>query len=117
MKIILTEKAVVQLNTGPETAGDAHLKLVYDAEGCGCAVSGIASLWIVPGPQEGDAQAESNWGRLWYEPRQEVFFDEELILDYRAEKRAFVLKSKGQIYNPLLLPVDKRPSLTKTAAE
>jgi uncharacterized protein YqkB len=117
MKIILTENAIARLNTWPGPAGNTHYKLVYDTEGCGCAVNGMAALWIVPGPQEGDVQAESNWGRLWFEPRQEIFFEEELILDYRAGNRAFVLKSKGQIYNPLLLPVDKRPSPGGTAAE
>lgn len=82
--------------------GETLFKLLYDTDGCGCAVNGIAR--IVPGPfrslEEGEALAAEDPYPVAYETRQEVFFEEELKLDYDASAQTFVLKSDSQFYNP-----------------
>lgn len=111
MHLTFTEQAVQRIEAklgAPD--GRYRLKLVYDSEGCGCAVSGMAQLWVVDGPQPDDRQAESEAFPVLYEPRHEVFFDETMTVDYPEGKRNFVLKSKGQIYNPMMNLIDKRSS-------
>lgn len=83
-------------------------KLVYDSEGCGCAVSGVPALWAVEAPLADDVKAEGGPVRVWYEKRHEVFFDERMRVDYDAAGRRFRLLSDGQIYTNRLAVVDRR---------
>ncbi|RKP56955.1 hypothetical protein D7Z26_02905 [Cohnella endophytica] len=83
-------------------------KLVSDSEGCGCAMNGVAALWAIQAPQEGELQAESNAFEVWYEKRHEVFFDESMRVTYQPEHRAFKLASDGQIYSNRLRIEDRR---------
>ncbi|QTH45067.1 hypothetical protein J4772_12045 [Cohnella sp. LGH] len=85
------------------------LKLVSDSEGCGCAMNGVAALWVIRKPEKGDLQAESNGVEVWYEKRHEVFFDERMRVSYAPSKRAFKLASDGQIYSNQLRLEDRRP--------
>lgn len=83
------------------------LKLVYDAEGCGCAVSGVPALWLISAPQHGDLTADTNAFHVYYEERQAVFFEAELCIDYVPATRAFKLKSKQQTYHDGMLILNK----------
>jgi len=86
------------------------VRLVYDTEGCGCAVDGVAALWAVDEPLAGDAEAIGSPAgiRLWYDKRQAIFWDEELRLAYNPDRRAFALASDGQTYSNRLALQDRR---------
>jgi uncharacterized protein YqkB len=77
------------------------LKLVYDNEGCGCAVNGVAQLWMIPSTNATEAwpQAAGSPLQIMYAQKDAIYFEERLIIDYRASGKAFVLKSDNQIYN------------------
>jgi uncharacterized protein YqkB len=77
------------------------LKLVYDNEDCGCAVNGVAQLWMVPTTQASEEwlEAKSATFQIMYARKDVIYFEERLTIDYRAAGRAFILKSDNQIYN------------------
>jgi uncharacterized protein YqkB len=109
LKIVFTDTAAAQIRETLGTEpGPFRLKLVYDAEGCGCAVNGLAQLWITDGPGPGDAEADGTPYRVFYEPRHEIFFDDAMTVDYLPAKRAYVLRSNQQIFNPMMSLTDKR---------
>ena len=107
MKMQLTSTAQRRLAEYAPAAGD-RFRLVYDAEGCGCAVDGVAQLWLVdvPGPQ--DKFCENSPIPLLYDTRTEIFFEDRLKLDYRINQKAFVLSSDSQIYHHGMSIIDKR---------
>ncbi|WP_166241589.1 iron-sulfur cluster biosynthesis family protein [Paenibacillus turpanensis] len=77
------------------------IKLVYDSEGCGCAVSGVPSLWLLEAPGKDDLVAEGESPvTICYEQRHEIFFEPKLKLGYNEARSTFSLSSDGQIYNP-----------------
>ncbi|WP_127585590.1 iron-sulfur cluster biosynthesis family protein [Paenibacillus koleovorans] len=111
MQITVTPAAVNQLQLHLDAAPHgppARVKLAYDAEGCGCAVDGVAQLWLVDGAGPDDAEAEGSRFRILYSLKHEVFFDEALTLDYNPDRRIFSLKSKQQFYNSMMSLVDRR---------
>ncbi|MDP5273962.1 iron-sulfur cluster biosynthesis family protein [Chengkuizengella axinellae] len=79
-----------------------YIKIAHDAEGCGCIMSGVAQLWIVDEKQEFDMETMADSIPFLYDSRHEVFFEDELKLDYNASKKSFSLSSKQQIYNSTL---------------
>jgi uncharacterized protein YqkB len=87
---------------------DATVKLVYDIEGCGCAVDGVPALWAVDRLEPDDVPAEGSAFPLWHKRQQEIFFEPELRIGYLEEKRAFTLSSDNQIYTNRLALVDQR---------
>ena len=87
----------------PEMIG---LKLHYEADGCGCALSGVVRLQPLTNVE---ISAKSDWHNgstssvpVYYEPRFEIFFEEHLFLHYTPERKCFKLSGKGQIYNPCM---------------
>ena len=88
-------------------------KLVFDSEGCGCSVDGVAALWAITAPEIGELQADSNQLEVWYEKRHEVFFDHLMRISYLPEHRSFKLASDGQIYSNRLKLDDKRKSIAE----
>jgi uncharacterized protein YqkB len=109
MYIHHTEAAQNRLASYPLSAGD-RIRLVYDSEGCGCAVSGVASLWLVSESEGDELRAETNAETLpiTFLKRHEIFFEEQMQLDYSEERLAFRLSSKGQIYGSGILVTDRR---------
>lgn len=108
MQIEITEAAAQQIakRTGLDNCA---LQLVFDAEGCGCAVSGVPQLWIIsPASSHHLLQAASVPVPILYEKRHEVFFEDELKLDYRPDHLVFQLKSRQQIYNAGMSLIEKR---------
>ncbi|WJH34107.1 hypothetical protein N6H14_29880 [Paenibacillus sp. CC-CFT747] len=73
MQIVFTDAAKEQLET--KAAGSGRLKLVYDTEGCGCAVNGVPDLWIEPAQPEhsGELAVESNYVPVACDRKSEVF--------------------------------------------
>lgn len=78
--------------------GAKQWKLVFDTEGCGCAVNGVPTFWIVASPDPQDKQAETNFGEAWIKPQHELYFDDRLRVSFVPEHRSFKLASDGQIY-------------------
>lgn len=106
MQITFTKQALEQIDKH-HIAGEEKLKLVYDNEGCGCAVNGVPTLWIVQQPGERDLHAEGTPYEVLYEKKHEVYFEDRMTLDYR-DNGGYILKSNGQIYNANMSLIDKR---------
>ena len=101
MEIRVTESAQKEIEA-QLAKHDLHaLKLVYDNEGCGCAVNGVAQLWMIPAVIATSALPEATGSELQivYAQKDLIYFEDRLIIDYRASGRAFILKSANQIYN------------------
>ncbi|WP_230632545.1 iron-sulfur cluster biosynthesis family protein [Paenibacillus athensensis] len=88
--------------------GKGLLRLVFDSEGCGCAMNGVPTLWLVDRPEPGDLEAESAPLALVYRGKDEIFFEDKLFIDYQDRNKSYILKSSGQIYNAGMSVVDKR---------
>ncbi|WP_199614746.1 iron-sulfur cluster biosynthesis family protein [Paenibacillus alkalitolerans] len=110
MLIELSQSAEKQLQS-KKLVNSERIVLVYDSEGCGCAVSGVAALWIADGEIQGDemVRAQSNTDTpIYYLSRHEVFFEEKLRIDYREDRRSFALTSDNQIYGMNVGLTDRR---------
>lgn len=98
MEITITAAAIEKINE--KTAGrDGYLKLKYDTEGCGCVVSGVAALWLVPQLEDDDIAIETNDQKVYLEKSKMVFFDEQMKIDFSKASNCFQLKSPQQILN------------------
>lgn len=103
MQITCTQAALDKIAL--ELQPGKQLKLLYDTEGCGCAVNGVPALRLISEPEPDDQLASGSPLPIWYDPRQAVFFEAQLRIDYKAERHAFTLAGPGQIYSssmPLL---------------
>lgn len=109
MRIDLTPAAEGRLAAAG--ADPRPLKLVYDIEGCGCAVDGVARLWRVRSAEPGDGTACDDPVVILYDRRQAVFFEDRLILDVQEATGTFILKSDNQIYGWGLSIEDKTDEL------
>lgn len=84
------------------------LKLVFDTEGCGCSVNGVPTLWLVNEANAEDVPAETNTIPLIYKAKDEIFFEENMKIDFQEGNKSYILKSNNQIYNAGMSLVDKR---------
>jgi len=106
MYITQTQEALDQLlHMNPSE--QPTIKLVYDTEGCGCAVNGVVQLWRMNDMSSEDLIGFDQDVRIIYAARQEIFFEDHLTLGYNQTKRVFELKSKSQIYNLFIPLIDK----------
>lgn len=114
MEFHLTQTASLQLHTQLKDDHSCMLKLVYDADGCGCIMSGVSALWLIQASEPDVIEAALTEGSdpsplpIVHDRRHEVFFEEQLTLDYNPSKKSYILKSKSQIYNNQIKIVDKR---------
>lgn len=97
-QLIFTEASMKRLATRyPQ--GETMFKLFYDTELCGC--EGIYR--IIPEPARditgNELLAANAPYRVYYETRQDFYFEDELRVDYNESNQSFVLKSDGQYYN------------------
>ncbi|MDB5054765.1 MAG: iron-sulfur cluster biosynthesis protein [Bacilli bacterium] len=101
MEITVTELAQSEIEQQLQIHQLQHLKLVYDNEGCGCAVNGVPQLWMIAPVESSDSWPSANGSSLqiFYAQKDAVFFEERMTIDYQAAKRSFILKSNNQIYN------------------
>ncbi|TBL80180.1 iron-sulfur cluster biosynthesis family protein [Paenibacillus thalictri] len=98
MYITFTESAVKELAPKLAEPG-SRLRLVYDTEGCGCAVNGVPALRIAHHADPDDIAAISEPFAVSYKTRDEVFFEDKMKIDYNDARRSFELKSSQQIYS------------------
>ncbi|MCJ7839392.1 iron-sulfur cluster biosynthesis family protein [Lederbergia sp. NSJ-179] len=101
MKIVITPEAEEQMR---KKIGDDHhiLRLKYETDGCGCAVSGVPTLQIVDQGEldrEEDIKVETNAMDIYMEKSKLVFFDEELKIDFSPKTQSLRLISPNQIFN------------------
>ncbi|OPH47181.1 hypothetical protein BC351_11800 [Paenibacillus ferrarius] len=107
MNITFTETAIDRIT--PLLAGDdAVLNLVFDTEDCGCSVNGVPTLWIVSKANEEKLVAETNRFTLTYKAKDEIFFEENMTIDFHEKNKSYILKSNNQIYNASMSLINKR---------
>jgi uncharacterized protein YqkB len=80
------------------------LRLLYDNEGCGCAVNGVPLLAIVAQAEAHDEAAQVTGAsasdvHIYFQPLHAIYFEERMNLDYSDARAAFRLSSDGQIYS------------------
>ncbi|CAM2788120.1 iron-sulfur cluster biosynthesis family protein [Paenibacillus sediminis] len=107
MKIMLSNQAedTIKQRLGQQPG---VVRLVYDTEGCGCAVSGVPGLWITDKNEPNDMKMDSSAIPFWMDRRQAVFFDEDLQLDIQSGPQSFRLHSDSQFYGLNIKLIDKR---------
>lgn len=108
MHITFTEEAAKEIDSKLGAPAGGKLKLVYDAEGCGCAVSGVPTLWITDKTDSNDFTVQDEPYLLLMDRKHEVFFEENMIIDYNKKGHCFILKGGGQIYNAHMRLLDER---------
>jgi uncharacterized protein YqkB len=107
MKIAFTDTAIHRL-TPLVGQNEAILKLVFDTEDCGCSVNGVPTLWLVSDSNAEDLTAQTENFKLIYKAKDEIFFEENMKIDFNEGNKSFILKSNNQIYNAGMSLVDKR---------
>ena len=107
MNITFTDRAAEKIQMRLAEKSGKQLKLKYDTDGCGCVVSGVSALWIVSEKEEGDIEIQTNFQSILMEKTKQVFFDEEMTVDFVEKANCFMLKSPGQILNPRMSLVDQ----------
>jgi uncharacterized protein YqkB len=114
LNIHFTEQALLILANKQFPAGGGVLKLVYDNEGCGCAVNGVPALWILDEPMQGDLTALGEPYPVYYASEHEVYFENRLKIDGDDKATRLSLKSDQQIYTTLFRIIDKRTRQEET---
>jgi len=106
--------AELQAQFGADVPG---FRLVYDIEGCGCAVNGVPALWAVDGAMPGDVATDSGPLKLWIDSQQRVFFDDALRIHFLPDRRSFSLTSDNQTYTTRLVIEDRRTQIQRKEDE
>jgi len=83
------------------------LKLKYDTDECGCVMCGVTNLWLVSELEEDDYKIETNHGGIYMEKSKEVFFEENMTIDFNEKSHCFQLKSPNQYVNPRMSLIDQ----------
>ncbi|GAA3885562.1 iron-sulfur cluster biosynthesis family protein [Anoxybacillus suryakundensis] len=104
MNVTLTKRAIEHLR---RVQGNKHVKLIYDTDGCGCAVNGVPVLLLIDELDEHDVAIETNDVPIWMEKHQLIFFDDQMTLDVVDRAGCFQLKSPNQILNPRMSLVER----------
>lgn len=108
MNIQLTPQAEQKLK---DKLGDkpGTIRLIYDTEGCGCAVNGVPGLRIVDEPTVDDITVDTGSPVPFIVKRQqEIFFEDKMKLDADPGVYAFRLDSSGQSYGTNIQIIDIR---------
>ncbi|GAA0346583.1 iron-sulfur cluster biosynthesis family protein [Bacillus carboniphilus] len=99
MNITITERAGLEIGKRVNVKQET-LRLLYDTEGCGCAVSGVPTLYKEKS-QPKDRQAQTNTNvNIYYNPQHEVFLGTELIIDFSEKANTFQLKTPNEMLSP-----------------
>ena len=108
MLIQLSQRAEAKL-TEKIGAKPGIIRLIYDTEGCGCAVNGVPGLRIIGQPEQDDVSLEVEGSvPLVMNRMQMLFFEEEMKLDLPEGDFTFRLDSKSQTYGTNIQIVDTR---------
>jgi uncharacterized protein YqkB len=84
------------------------VRLVFDAEGCGCGVNGIPALWIVSAQAEDDMEIHSKSIPFVINQVHAIYFEENLYLDSEETYPSFRLSGDSQLYGQNVRLLDKR---------
>lgn len=106
MNLKITEAAANKLHE-KISGKHGYLKLKYDIDGCGCAVNGVAALWLESERHEYERELSTSAIPVYIEKSKEVFFDEAMTLDYKEASGCFQLKSPNEYLNPRMSYFDK----------
>lgn len=106
MNITITEAAAKRLHEKMENQS-GYLKLKYDIDGCGCAVNGVAALWLESARQENEVEIVTESIPIYVETSKQVFFAEQMTIDYSGTTGCFQLKSPNEYLNPRMSYFDK----------
>ncbi|HLU22393.1 MAG TPA: iron-sulfur cluster biosynthesis family protein [Bacillaceae bacterium] len=100
MKLTITDEAVNQIEAKKQNQ-DLVVKLKYETDGCGCAVSGVPTLQLMKQQalDQEDIALKTNAMDVYIEKSKEIFFADELKLDYSVQTGLFRLVSPGEILN------------------
>jgi len=99
IKLTVSEQAITKII---EKIGNTnrYVKLLYDTDGCGCGVNGVAALAITSDLEVYDIEVETNAPfSIFIDKSSAVFFDDEMQIDYSSNTHSFQLKSKQQMFN------------------
>ena len=100
MFIFITENALRELKNRLKS-NENILRLHYDTEGCGCAVSGVPALYLEQASQPNNQLAESNAEiKIFYNPEHLIFLGENLTIDFSEKANTFQLKTPNEMLSP-----------------
>jgi uncharacterized protein YqkB len=102
MQLQISEAAVERLKPHMGNQLDHAFHLIYDTEGCGCAVNGVPTLkWL---PNNHDIHKKYISISEFPIPvriteNDAVFFEEKMYLDFTSSNLCYRLSGPGQIYH------------------
>ncbi|MET3696220.1 uncharacterized protein YqkB [Bacillus oleivorans] len=100
MFITVTETALAEIAKKLKMKENV-LRLHYDTEGCGCAVSGVPTLYLEQASHPKDLQADCNVDiKIYYNPQHQIFLGEKLTIDFSKKANTFQLKTPDEILSP-----------------
>ncbi|MFP7477290.1 iron-sulfur cluster biosynthesis family protein [Terribacillus saccharophilus] len=99
MKLIITETALEKVHALQDES-HRYLVLYYDTVGVGCKSNGIPTVRLAEEPRARDIEVESETIPALVNEQQEVYFAEEVKLDF--SNNVFRLSSKEGYLNALI---------------
>ncbi|SDD45216.1 Uncharacterized protein YqkB [Terribacillus halophilus] len=99
MKLTITETALEKIQALQDEA-HRYIVLYYDTVGIGCKLNGIPTVRLAEEPRARDIKVESETIPALVNVQQEVFFAEEVKLDF--SNNVFRLSSKEGFLNALI---------------
>ncbi|TLS35676.1 iron-sulfur cluster biosynthesis family protein [Pseudalkalibacillus caeni] len=100
MEIRFTEEAKTKLEEQVKCYPGTVLELYYDIDDCGCVVNGVTELRLVEKAEETEGALQTNYLPVFLEKKYQVFFDDEMTIDFVKKYSCFQLKSPNQMLNP-----------------
>ncbi|MFC7391421.1 iron-sulfur cluster biosynthesis family protein [Scopulibacillus cellulosilyticus] len=100
MNIKFTNKAKEKIREKLGENDDEQLKLVYDTIGCGCVNDGVIYLAAVHHAEPDDIEIKTNDKTVYIEAQFQIYYEEDMTIDYSETYQCFQLKSPNQIINP-----------------
>ncbi|MCD8501081.1 MAG: hypothetical protein LRY71_04605 [Bacillaceae bacterium] len=95
MKISISDCAATEIRSRMKR-DDVAFTLVYDTEGCGCAVNGVPILVVTTMNESKLSHVDSNIFTFYINEKHKIFFEELMEID--CQNHQLILKSTQQIY-------------------
>ena len=105
MQLQISEQAATKLKTQMTDDLNFAYHLIYDTEGCGCAVNGVPTLKWLPlnhDPHKKFIAIADSPIPVRISENDAVFFEEKLKLDFEPSTFCYKLSGPGQIYHHCL---------------
>ncbi|MCE7794260.1 iron-sulfur cluster biosynthesis family protein [Salipaludibacillus sp. CUR1] len=104
MILEVTKRAQNKLEELGFKPNESVLLIIYETDGCGCAVNGVSRLQEVKPEtlteEEKMVETESSPYRTAIQKRAEWAYDEKLKIDFSLSANTFQLKSPNEMLNP-----------------